>query len=224
MKETFIGYKCKLLNSKKTGITLELNSWGSETMVEKYSVSFDKENTIERITEDHLSFGEKVSKTDFFLRLIRDIQVSDEPTREFASAILSDFLELNIENFNLDTLKLGIEKIIEQITIEENINSEHKLVEGLFEFIWSKKLSNNEEIELLERLTEIDKYYICSYLGDEIVEDIESYKSEKLTKYYTENIEKWKEKDIHLYGKDKTENYYTKKSESLFLNNNPDFC
>ncbi len=210
MKETFIGYKCKLLNSEKTGITLELNRWSYENMVGEYSVSFDKENTIKRITDDHLSFGERVSKTDFFLRLIRDIQISEEPTREFASAILCDFLEFDIADFDFDTLKLGIEKIIEQITVEENINSEHKLVEGLFEFIWSKKLSNNEEIELLERLTEIDKYYIWSYLGDEIVQDVESYESEKLTKYYTENIEKWKEKDIHLYGKDKAEKYYNK--------------
>ncbi|MEO0900346.1 MAG: hypothetical protein AAFY71_28310 [Bacteroidota bacterium] len=204
MKETFIGHKCKILNSEKTGITLELNSWSSENFIEKYSVSFDKENVIERITEDHLSFGEKVSKTEFFQRLIRDIQESDETTREFASAILCDFLEFDIADFDTNTLKLGIEKIIGQITVEENINAEHKLVEGLFEFIWSKKLSDNEEIELLERLTEIDKYYIWSYLGDEIVEDIESYKSEKLTKYYSENIEKWKEKDIHLYGKEKS--------------------
>ena len=64
MKETFIGHKCKLLNSEKTGITLELNSWSSENMVEKYSVSFNKENTIERITENQLSIGEKISKTD----------------------------------------------------------------------------------------------------------------------------------------------------------------
>ena len=210
MIETFIGHKIKLLNSDKTGITLELNSWSSDNMEEKYSVSLDKENVIERIKEDRLSFGEKVSKTDFFQRLIRDIQVSDEKTREFASAILCDFLEFDIADFDPNTLKLGIEKIIGQITVEENINAEHKLVEGLFEFIWSKKLSNSEEIELLERLTEIDKYYIWSYLGDEIVEDIESYKSEKLTKYYSENIEKWKEKDIHLYGKEKTEKYYNK--------------
>ena len=83
MKETFIGHKCKLLNSERTGITLELNSWSSENMVEKYSVSFDKENNIERITENLLSFGEKISKTDFFKRLIRDIQASEEKTREF---------------------------------------------------------------------------------------------------------------------------------------------
>lgn len=204
MKETFIGHKCKILNSEKTGITLELNSWSSENFIEKYSVSFDKENVIERITQDHLFFGEKVSKTEFFQRLIRDIQESDDTTRKFASAILCDFLEFDIADFDTNTLKLGIEKIIGQITVEENINTEHKLVEGLFEFIWSKKLPDNEEIGLLERLTEIDKYYIWSYLGDEIVEDIESYKSEKLTKYYSENIEKWKEKDIHLYGKEKS--------------------
>jgi hypothetical protein len=210
MKETFIGHEIKLLKSKKTGITLELNSWISENMVEKYSISFDKENVIERITEDHLSFGKKVSKTDFFQRLIRDTKVPDEKTREFASAILCDFLEFGITDFDLEILKLGIEKIIEQITVEENINSEQKLVEGLFEFIWSKKISKKEETELLERLTEIDKYYIWSYLGDEIVEEIKSYESKKLTEYYSRNIEKWKAKDIQLYGKEKAEKYYNK--------------
>ena len=142
MKETFIGHKCKLLNSEKTGITLELNSWSSENMVEKYSISFDKENTIERITENQLSFGGKISKTDFFKRLIRDIQASEEKTREFATAILCDFLEFDIVDFDLNILKLGIEKIIEQLKTEKNANAEQKLAEGLFEFIWSEKLNN----------------------------------------------------------------------------------
>ncbi|APQ18751.1 hypothetical protein [Maribacter hydrothermalis] len=208
MKETFIGHKIKILNSEKTGITLELNSWSSENMEEKYSVSFDNENIIERIAENHLSFGEKVSKTDFFHRLIRDIRVSDEATREFASAILCDFLEFDIADFDLNILKLGIEKVIEQLRIEKNANVEQKLAEGLFEFIWHKRLSKKEEIELLERLTEIDSYQVWSYLGDEIVEDIKSYNSKKLNEYYSENIEKWKEKDIQLYGKEKAEKYY----------------
>ena len=167
MKETFIGHKCKLLNSEKTGITLELNSWSSENMMEKYSVSFDKENNIERITENQLSFGEKISKTDFFKRLIRDIQASEEKTREFASAILCDFLEFDIADFDLNILKLGIEKIIEQLKTEKNANAEQKLAEGLFEFIWSEKLNKKEELKLLERLTEIDSYHICQYLDDE---------------------------------------------------------
>lgn len=201
MKETFIGHKIKLLNSEKTGITIELNSWSSDNMDGKYSVSFDDENIIEGITKDKIFLGEKVSKTVFFKRLIRNIQSSEEKTREFASSIICDFLEFDIADFDLDILKLGIEKIIRQITIEENVNSEHKLVEGLFEFIWSKKLSKKEETELLERLTEIDKYYIWSYLGDEIVKDIKSYDSKKLSEYYSKNIEKWKEKDIQLYGK-----------------------
>ena len=47
MKETFVGHRIKLLNSEKTGITLELSSLSSENMVEKYSVSFDRENIIE---------------------------------------------------------------------------------------------------------------------------------------------------------------------------------
>ena len=213
MKETFIGHKIKLLNSEKTGITLELNSWSSENMAEKYSVSFDRENIIERITENDISFGKKVSKNDFFKRLIRDIQSSEEKTREFASAILCDFLEFEIVDFDLMILNVGIEKIIEQITVEKNINAEHKLVEGLFEFIWHKKISTKAEIELLERLTEIDKYYIWSYLGDEIMEDIKSYDSEKLNQYYSKNIEKWKEKDIQMYGKEKMEEYYNKLNE-----------
>ncbi|PKH52909.1 hypothetical protein CXF68_20365 [Tenacibaculum sp. Bg11-29] len=210
MKETFIGHKFKLLNSEETGITLELNSWSSKNMVEKYSVSFDKENLIERITKDKISFGEKVSKTDFFKRLIRDIQSSGEKTREFASAILCDFLEFDIADFDLNVLKIGIEKVIEQIIVEKNINAEHKLVEGLFEFVWYKRISKKAEIELLERLTEIDKYYVWSYLGDEIKEDLESYNSEKLSQYYSNNIEKWKEKDIQMYGKEKMEKYYAK--------------
>ena len=111
-------------------------------------------------------------------------------------------------SFDLKILKLGIEKVIEQIKIEKNPNVEQKLAEGLFEFIWHEKLSKKEEVELLERLTEIDSYQLWSYLGDEIVEDIKSYNSKKLNEYYTENIEKWKEKDIHLYGKDKAEKYY----------------
>ncbi len=167
MKETFIGHKCKLLNSEKTGITLELNSWSSENMVEKYSVSFDKENNIERITENQLSFGEKISKTDFFKQLIRNIQASEEKTREFASAILCDFLEFDIADFDVNILKLGIEKIIEQLKTEKNANAEQKLAEGLFEFIWSEKLNKKEELKLLERLTEINSYQICQYLDDE---------------------------------------------------------
>ncbi|WP_405377753.1 hypothetical protein [Nonlabens sp. Asnod3-A02] len=216
MKETFVGHKFKLLNSEKTGITLELNSWSSENMVEKYSVSFDKENIIERITKDRISFGEKVSKTDFFKRLIRDIQASEEKTREFASAILCDFLEFDITDFDLKDLKLGIENIIEQITVEKNVNSEHKLVEGLFEFIWHKKLSKKAEVQLLERLTEIDSYHIWSYLEDELEDEYENLGSEKLKKYYIENKPKWDEKNDSLYGKksilDKVKSIFTKKT------------
>ena len=216
MKETFIGHKFKLLNSEKTGITLEVSSWSSENMAEKYSVSFDKENIIERITEDRISFGEKVSKTDFFKRLIRDIQTSDEKTREFASAILCDFLESDISDFDFKDLKLGIEKIIERITVEKNVNAEHKLVEGLFEFIWHKKLSKKAEVELLERLTEIDSYQIWSYLEDELEDDYETLGSEKLKEYYIENKPKWDEKNKFLYDKksvlDRVKSIFTKKT------------
>ena len=210
MTETFIGHKIKLLNSEKTGITLELNSLSSENMVEKYSVSFDRENIIERITENNISFGEKVSKTDFFKRLIRDIQASEEKTREFASGILCDFLEFDIADFDLYILELGIKKIIEQLKIENNTNAEQKLAEALFEFIWQEKISINQKTILLEKLTEINSYSVWSYLGDELEEDIEKCNSQKLKKYYTENIQKWKEKDEKMYGKEKMEEYYNK--------------
>ena len=210
MKETFIGYRIKLLNSEKTGITFELSSLSSENMVEKYSVSFDRENIIERITENNISFGEKVSKTDFFKRLIRDIQPSDEKTREFASGILCDFLEFDIADLNLNILELGIEKIIEQLKTENNANIEQKLAQALFEFIWQEKMSVNQKSELLEKLIEINSYSVWSYLGYEMEEDIEKYNSQKLKKYYSENIQKWKEKDEQMYGKEKMEKYYNK--------------
>lgn len=213
MEKTYIVHKCKVLDSGKTGVSIVFNNERSKS-IEKYLVSFDEKNIIERIKKDDISFGEKISKIDFYKRLIRDIQASDEQTREIASEILCYFLEVNIVDLNLDVLKPGIEQIIKQITAESNINSEHKLVEGLFEFIWSKKLSKKEETELLERLTEIDKYYVWSYLGDEIVEDIASYNSKKLTEYYLANLEKWKERDIRMYGREKTEKYY--KNKDLF--------
>lgn len=199
MQETFIGHRFKLINSGKTGVILGLNSLSIEKMVEKYSISYDDEPKIERVTQDQIICGEKISKDDFFGRLIRDIQSTNDQTREYASAILCDFLEFGIQDIDLEILKIGIEKIIEQITLENNKNVEHKLVEGLFEFIWHKKLTKINEVELLERLTEIDKYYIWSYLGDEITDDIESYNSLKLSTYYSKNIEKWKEKDISMY-------------------------
>ncbi len=210
MNENLIGHKIKLANSEKTGITLEMNNLSTENFVEKYSVSFDNEKIIERITKENLSFGEEVSKIDFYNRLIRDIQASEGKTREFASAILCDFLEFDIADFDLNILKLGIEKIIEQLKTEKNINVEQKLTEGLFEFICHKKLSKKAEIELLERLTEIESYQVWSYLGDELEEDIENINSQKLKKYYAENIQKWKEKDEQIYGKEKIDKYYTK--------------
>ncbi|WP_157961043.1 hypothetical protein [Lutibacter citreus] len=155
------------MNSKKTGIILELNGWCSENMVEKYTVSFDSESSIERIAEEYISFGDKVSDIDFFNRLIRDIQSPNDKTRKFASKILCDFVEFEILEFDLNILKLGIEKIIEQIEIEKNVNIEKILVEGLFEFICSEKLTKQEEIELLERLTEINSSQICAYLDEE---------------------------------------------------------
>ena len=210
MNENLIGHKIKLVNSEKTGITLEMSNLSTENFVEKYSVSFDNEKIIERITKENLSFGEEVSKIDFYNRLIRDIQASEEKTREFASAILCDFLEFDIANFDLNILKLGIEKIIEQLKTEKSANVEQKLAEGLFEFIWYKKLSKKAEIELLERLTEIKSYQVWSYLGDELEEGIEKINSQKLKKYYAENIQKWKEKNEQMYGKNKMEKYYTK--------------
>lgn len=210
MNEEFIGHKLKIKNSKKTGITLQIDSSSCKNLARKYVVSFDIEKKIEPIKQENISFGEKISKVDFFNRLIRDIQSSEENTREFATAILCDFLEFDIVDFDLKILNIGIEKIIKQIKVEKNINAEHKLVEGLFEFIWHKKISIKTEIELLERLTEIDKYYVWSYLGDEIQEDIKSYDSEILNQYYSKNIEKWKEKDIQMYGTEKMEEYYKK--------------
>ena len=182
MNDKLIGHKFKLVNSEKTGITLEMNSWSTENFIEKYSVSFDNEKIIERIKTENISFGEKVSKIDFFNRLIRDIQSKDEKTKEFASEILCDFLEFDISDFELKTLKIGIEKIIEQLKAEENINAEQKLAEGLFEFICSGKLNNKEELELLERLTEIDSYQISRYLDDE-----DYLKIPKVKKYVEKN-------------------------------------
>ena len=167
MKETCVGRKCQVLNTEKTGIILNLSRWSCDNMIEKYSVSFDKECKIERITEEHISLGEKVSEIDFFNRLIRDIQSPEEKTREFSSTILCDFLEFEIVDFDLDILKLGIEEIIKQLKFEKNVNAEQKLAEGLFEFIWSEKLIKKEELELLERMIEIDSYQICNYLDDE---------------------------------------------------------
>ena len=172
MKKILIGHKFKLLNSEKTGITLDLTRWNSEKMVEKYSVSYDEESKIERITEDLIHFGEEVSKIEFFERLIRDIQSKEEITREFASEILCDFLEFSIVDFELENLELGIDKIIEQIQIEKNINVEQKLSEGLFEFIWQEKMSIDQKTELLEGLTDINSYSVWSYLGSELEEDI----------------------------------------------------
>ena len=210
MQEIFIRHRIKFFNSEKTGITLQMSSLSSENMVEKYSVSYDTEDKIERVTQDQLVIGEKISDTIFFECLIRNIQSINEETREYASSIICNFLEFEIQDFNLEALKNGIDIIIEQIKIEKNINVEQNLVEGLFEFIWQKKISFFEEVELLESLTEIDKYYIWSYLGNEIIEDIESYNSLKLSDYYSKNIEKWKEKDIQMYGIDKMNEYYNK--------------
>jgi hypothetical protein len=178
MNENLIGHKVKLLNSERTGITLELNNLG----IENYSVSFDNEKIIERINKKNLSFGDEVSKVVFFKRLIRDIRVSEEKSREFASSILCDFIEFDIDDFDLNILKLGIEKIIEQLKRETNINAEQKLAEGLFEFIWSEKLNKKEELELLERITEIDSYHICHYL------DVEDYLKIQKVKEYVEKI------------------------------------
>ena len=84
------------------------------------------------------------------------------------------------------------------------------MAEAIFEFIWHEKMSNNQKTELLEKLTEINSYSVWSYLGDELEEDIEKYNSQKKKKYYTENIQKWKEKDEQMYGKEKMEEYYNK--------------
>ncbi|BDD03864.1 hypothetical protein [Aureibacter tunicatorum] len=201
MEKTFIGHKAKLLNPEKEGIILQMNYLNSEKMVPTYNVSLDRDIKIVKTTEDSLSFGEKVPIEMYFNRIIRDIQSEEVLTREYAAETLCNFLEFELKTIDLNLLKSGIQKIIEQIKVENNINTEQKLVEGLFEFIWHKKISKKAEIELLEKLTEIDKYYIWSYLGDEIMEDIKSYDSEKLNNYYSKNIEKWKEKDIQMYGK-----------------------
>ena len=210
MEKTFIGHIAKILNSDKEGIILQMNSGLSEKKVPKYVISLDNDVKIVRVSEDNISFGEKVSDEMYFNRILRDIQSEEELTREHASEILCDFVEFEIDNIDLNVQKLGVHKIIEQIKVENNINAEHKLVEGLFEFIWHKKISKKAEIELLEELTEIDKYYVWSYLGDEIMEDVQSYDSEKLNDYYSNNIERWKEKDLQMYGKEKMEEYQDK--------------
>jgi len=191
MKETFVRHKFQLLNSKRFGITLSLSSWSSEGMVEKYSVSYDNESKIERISEENILFREKISDNYFFDRLIRDIQSPEEKTREFASEILCNFIEFEIEEFDLNHLKSGVEKIIKQIDVEKNANSELKLVEGLFEFIWWEKLDLNEKVNLLERLTEIDSFQIWSYLESELEEELDKFNSIILSEYYKENRPKW---------------------------------
>jgi hypothetical protein len=216
MNEKLIGHKLKLVNSEKTGITLQINSLSTENFVEKYSVSFDNEKIIERIRAENISFGEEVSKIDFFNRLIRDIQSIDEKTKEYASEILCDFLEFDITDFELKNLKIGIEKIIEQLKIEKNVNVEQKLTDGLFEFICHNKMSKKAEVELLERLTEIESYQIWSYLEDELEDNYEKLGSEKLKKYFIENKPKWNEKNDSIYGKksvlDKVKSIFTKKT------------
>ena len=71
-------------------------------------------------------------------------------------------------------------------------------------------MSVNQKSELLEKLIEINSYSVWNYLGYELEEDIEKYNSQKLKKYYSENIQKWKEKDEQMYGKKKMEKYYNK--------------
>jgi len=210
MSDTFIGHQIKLKKLEKTGIILELNKLSTEKFVEKFLISYDDESIIERINSEEIIIGEMVHKTIFFNRILRDIQSTNDLTREYASSILCDFLEFDIKDFKIEELIIGVETIINQVKVENNINVEHKLVEGLFEFIWHKKLDKTKEVELLERLTKIDKFYIWSYLGDEILEDIDNYNSKILSDYRTKNFDKWKEKDIEIYGLEKTTEYYNK--------------
>lgn len=141
MNKTYIGYKFELLNSNKTGITLSLHSVNNKNSNDHLLLSFDNENKIETLSTEEISIGANISQSEIFNRLVKHIQSTDQRTREIASEMISNFMEFDTENFDNQLLQLGVEMMIDQIIIEENINVEHKLVEGIFEFIWSKKLS-----------------------------------------------------------------------------------
>lgn len=108
-----------------------------------------------------------MSKIEFFKRLLRDIQSNDDLTRIYASEILCDFLEFDIENFDLLTLKYGLSKSVDQLNVENNFDVEQKLAEGLFEFIWSNKMSKDETREFLIKLTTTNSIQVSSYLNDD---------------------------------------------------------
>ena len=160
-----IRHRFELKNSNQTGVVLFSGKILSEHW--KYTVSFDKTNRVERVLLHEVIIKNEVSKTDYFERLILNIQSGEEITRVFASDILCDFIEFNSIDLDLKTLQKGIEIVIKQLKEEKNIDVEQKLIESIFEFIWLEKMSSEEKKDLLILLTKIESTTICGYIDDE---------------------------------------------------------
>ena len=162
-----VGVQAELTKTNQKGITLLISKISTENWKEKYSFSFDDDVKIERISIEDVKLNEEVPKTIFFERLLRDIQSKEDQTRIYASEILCDFLEFDIEDFDLPTLKSGLDKSIDQLKVESNFDVEQKLAEGLFEFIYSNKMTKDEKREFLIKLTSTNSLQVCNYLEDD---------------------------------------------------------
>ncbi|KAA9345794.1 hypothetical protein [Adhaeribacter soli] len=191
-----VSQRVVLVTTKETGITLSSSKMLSENWVEKFTVSLDDSEKIERVRISDVLIKEKVSVQDYFKRLIRDIQSPDERTREYASEVLCNFIEFNSAGFDLNLLKSGVESIVKQLRTEKNSDVELKLAEGLFEFVWYGQLQMEEEISLLERLTEIDSFHIWNYMNDE-----DYMKISKVKQYIEMNKNKWQSRYDNIYKK-----------------------
>ena len=165
--EYSIRHRFEMKKNNQKGIILSSSKILSENWIEKYTISFDEINKIERIPVDEVVIKNEISKTEFFERLILNIQSEDETTRIFASDILCDFIEFDSMDFDFKKLQKGITIVIQQLKKEKNIDAEHKLTESIFEFIWLEKMSNEEKKDLLIQLVAIDSIKICTYIEDE---------------------------------------------------------
>ncbi len=186
MEDTFIGYNCSINNSTKTGVTLELNSSSLEDFKEHYIVSLDDSLMIERVPKNKIQIKNKLNGNDFFKRLIRDIQSTDETTRINISRILIGFNEFSLYTIDSNLLIKHLEIILKILEHEENVDVEYNLIESIDELLMSTSLKMNEKIWLLERLTKIDSPSIYNLLeGRDEFSEIEMVKEYLIEKKKT---------------------------------------
>jgi len=133
----------------------------------KYVISLDQMVEIKKYIDSEIVITETKPQYVRLNRLLRDIKSDQIETRQCASDLLCQFVEMEHELVTVNELKSIISPVVKCIKTESDSDTIFKLTESLFEIFDLNVLSDKEYLSLKEDLKSIASRQITQYFSEE---------------------------------------------------------